>query len=150
MTIISVFISSDKTRVVAFGTKTAYPVYLTIGNIPKELRRKPSRQTHILLGYLPTTPLHHVSSTASHRRMLANLFHYCFSRMLEPLKSLDQTGPIKMSSGDGVVRRTFPIFACFVGDYPEQVLVSGCKTGDCPRCPAKRKGLGNLEEDYEY
>lgn len=133
-----------------FGTKTAYPVYLTIGNIPKELRRKPSRRTHILLGYLPTTPLHHVSSTASRRRMVANLFHYCFARMLEPLKSLDKTGPIEMSSGDGIVRRTFPIFACFVGDYPEQVLVSGCKTGDCPRCPARLPELGDLKEDYEY
>jgi len=150
VTIIPLFISSDKTRVVAFGTKTAYPVYLTIGNIPKELRRKPSRRTHILLGYLPTTPLHHVSSTASRRRMLANLFHYCFAQMLEPLKHLATTGPIEMSSGDGVVRRTFPILACFVGDYPEQVLVSGCKTGDCPRCPAKRVELGDLEEDYEY
>ena len=150
MTIIPILISSDKTRVVAFGTKTAYPVYLTIGNIPKELRRKPSQQTHILLGYLPTTPLLHVSSTASRRRMLGNLFHYCFSHILEPLKPLDKTGPIEMSSGDGVIRRTFPMFACFVGDYPEQVLVSGCKTGDCPRCPKKRKELGDLEEEYEY
>ena len=150
VTVIPLLISSDKTRVVMFGTKTAYPVYLTIGNIPKELRRKPSRQTHILLGYLPTTPLRHVSSAASRRRMLANLFHYCFSRILEPLKRLSETGPIEMSSGDGIIRRTFPIFACFVGDYPEQVLVSGCKTGDCPRCPAGRLELGVLEEDYEY
>lgn len=150
MTIIPIHISSDKTRVVAFGTKTAYPVYLTIGNIPKELRRKPSRRTHVLLGYLPTTPLPHVSSTASRRRMLTNLFHYCFARMLAPLKHLDKTGPIEMSTGDGVVHRTFPIFACFVGDYPEQVLVSGCITGDCPRCPTKRKDLGDLEDNYEY
>ena len=150
MTIIPILISSDKTRVVAFGSKTAYPVYLTIGNIPKELRRKPSRRTHILLGYLPTTPLRHVSSTASRRRMLANLFHHCLGQMLKPLQSLIKTGPIEMSSGDGIVRRAFPIFACFVGDYPEQVLVSGCKTGDCPRCPARFKELGELKEDYEY
>ena len=150
MTIIPILISSDKTRVVAFGSKTAYPVYLTIGNIPKELRRKPSQRTHILLGYLPTTPLRHVSSTASRRRMLANLFHHCLGQMLKPLQSLIKTGPVEMSSGDGIVRQAFPIFACFVGDYPEQVLVSGCKTGDCPRCPARFKELGELKEDYEY
>lgn len=69
--------------------------------------------------------------------MLANLFHYCFAHMLTPLKFLDETGPIEMSTGDGIVHQTFPIFACFVRDYPEQVLVSGCKTGDCPWCPAK-------------
>ncbi|KAF9650816.1 hypothetical protein BDM02DRAFT_3185138 [Thelephora ganbajun] len=70
--------------------------------------------------------------------------------MLTPLKHLGETGPIEMSSGDGIVHWTFPIFACFVGDYPEQVLISGCKTGDCPKCPAKRLELGVLEGDYEY
>lgn len=133
-----------------FGTKSAYPVYLTIGNIPKELRRKPSRQTHVLIGYLPTTPLRHVSSAASRRRMLANLFHYCMSRILAPLEELAKTGPIEMSSGDGIVRRTFPIFACFVGDYPEQVLVAGCKTGDCPRCPTTRAELEVFNSDHKF
>ena len=132
-----------------FGTKSAYPVYMTIGNIPKELRRKPSQRTHILLGYLPMTPLHHVQNKASRRRMVANLFHYCVSRMLGPLKPAGETG-LLMSSGDGVTRRAFPIFACFVGDYPEQVLVSGCKTGDCPKCPTKRGELGQLEDGYQY
>jgi len=146
---VPILISSDKTRVVSFGTKSAYPVYITIGNIPKELRRKPSQQTHILLGYLPTTPLDHIQNKASRRRMVANLFHYCISHMLKPLRSAGETG-ILMSSGDGVIRRTFPIFACFVGDYPEQVLVSGCKTGDCPKCPAKRGELGQLDDRYQY
>lgn len=63
--IIPIFVSSDKTHVVMFDMKTAYLVYLTIRNIPKELCQKQSQQTHILLGYLPTTPLLHVSSTAS-------------------------------------------------------------------------------------
>ena len=148
-TILPILISSDKTRVVMFGTKSAYPVYMTIGNIPKELRRKPSQRTHILLGYLPTTPLHHVQNKASRRRMVANLFHYCVSRMLGPLKPAGEAG-VLMSSGDGVTRRTFPILACFVGDYPEQVLVSGCKTGDCPKCPTKRGELGQLEDGYKY
>ena len=122
---------------------------MTIGNIPKELRQKPSQRTHVLLGYLPTTPLHHVQNKASRRRMVANLFHYCVSHMLAPLKSAGETG-VRMTSGDGVTRRTFPIFACFVGDYPEQVLVSGCKTGDCPKCPTMRGELGQLEDYYQY
>ncbi|KAF8875590.1 hypothetical protein BD779DRAFT_1476024, partial [Infundibulicybe gibba] len=42
-TIIPVIISSDKTQVTVFGSKQAYPVYLTISNIPKNIRRKPSR-----------------------------------------------------------------------------------------------------------
>ncbi|KAF9778022.1 hypothetical protein BJ322DRAFT_1102226 [Thelephora terrestris] len=149
ITIIPVILSSDKTRVVLFGTKAAYPVYMTIGNIPKDIRRKPSRRTHVLIGYLPTTQLPHVSSTASRRRMVANLFHHCFSRILEPLKNVGETG-VEMTSGDGITRRTLPLFACFVGDYPEQVLVSGCKTGECPKCDINRKKLGDLDTPSSY
>jgi len=149
ITIVPVILSSDKTRVVLFGTKTAYPVYMTIGNIPKDIRRKPSRRTHILVGYLPTTQLLHISSVASRRRMLANLFHYCFARILKPLEGAGKTG-IEMTSGNGVTRRTLPLFACFVGDYPEQVLVSGCKTGECPKCDIDRKKLGDLNTESSY
>ena len=89
------------------------------------------------------TQLLHVSSVASHRRMLANLFHHCFSRILNPLKHAGKTG-VEMTSGNGVTRRTLPLFACFVGDYPEQVLVSGCKTGECPKCDIHQEKLGDL------
>ncbi|KZT20199.1 hypothetical protein NEOLEDRAFT_1151496 [Neolentinus lepideus HHB14362 ss-1] len=37
-TIIPVLISSDKTQVTLFGNKTAYPIYMTISNLPKEIR----------------------------------------------------------------------------------------------------------------
>ena len=149
ITIIPVILSSDKTRVVLFGTKTAYPVSMTIGNIPKDIRRKPSQRTQILVGYLPTTHLHQISSAASRRRMLANLFHHCFSRILYPLENAGKTG-IEMTSGDGITRRTLPLFACFVGDYPEQVLVSGCKTGECPKCDIDRNKLGDLDTPSSY
>jgi hypothetical protein len=149
ITIIPVLLSSDKTRVVLFGNKTAYPVYMTIGNIPKEIRRKPSQRTHILVGYLPTTQLSHVSSATSRRRMLADLFHHCFSRITNPLKNAGETG-VEMTSGDGIIRQTLPLFACFVGDYPEQVLVSGCKNGQCPKCDIDPKALGDLNTESEY
>lgn len=49
-TIIPIIISSDKTQLTVFGNKTAYPVYMTIGNIPKEIRRKPSRRGYSFIG----------------------------------------------------------------------------------------------------
>lgn len=48
-----------------------------------------------------------------------------------------------LASGDGVVRRGHPILAVYVGDYPEQVLVTGCKTGECPKCPVPRDEVGD-------
>ncbi|KAJ7868024.1 hypothetical protein B0H14DRAFT_3586641 [Mycena olivaceomarginata] len=145
-TIIPIIISSDKTQLTVFGNTTAYPVYMTIGNIPKEIRRKPSRRGHILLGYLPTSRMKHVKNKAARRRILANVFHACMSYMLEPLKSAGVTG-LPMTSGDGVTRRGHPIYATFVGDYPEQVLVTAVKTGECPTCDVPRDELG-LPSDY--
>jgi hypothetical protein len=37
-TVIPLIISSDKTQLTTFRGKTAYPVYMTIGNIPKNIR----------------------------------------------------------------------------------------------------------------
>ena len=64
-TIIPVFLSSDKTQLTQFRGKMAYPLYLTIGNLPKEIRRKPSCRGQILLAYLPTTKLEHIDSPTS-------------------------------------------------------------------------------------
>lgn len=142
-------ISSDKTQVTLFGNKSVYPVYATIGNLPKDLRRKPSRQSHILIGYLPTTRLNHITNKASRRRMLANLFHSCMARILSPLKSAGKTG-VHMTCGNGNTRRTHPLFACFVGDYPEQVLACGCKTGECPKCDVPHDELGEFPNGYDF
>ncbi|KAG1839152.1 hypothetical protein F4604DRAFT_1599775 [Suillus subluteus] len=141
-TIIPIIISTDKTQVTMFRNKAAYPVYLTIGNIPKEIRRKPSRGAHILLGYLPTTRLEHISNKASRRRTMANLYHACMSRILAPLESAGLDG-VKMRSGDGALRRCHPLFACFVGDYPEQVLATGVKFGECPKCDVDADETGS-------
>ncbi|KDQ06449.1 hypothetical protein BOTBODRAFT_121523 [Botryobasidium botryosum FD-172 SS1] len=149
-TIIPIIISSDKTQLMVFGGKTAYPVYMTIGNLPKEIRQKPSHQGQILLAYLPTTRLEHIQSKASRRRAVANLFHECMRKILEPLKQAGVDG-LEMASGDGVIRRVHPIFATFVGDYPEQLLVACCRSMRCPRCKVPPDELGDnvLYEDRD-
>jgi Plavaka transposase len=54
-TVIPIILSSDKTLLTLFRSKMAYPVYMTIGNIPKDIRRKPSQCAQILIGYIPIT-----------------------------------------------------------------------------------------------
>jgi hypothetical protein len=76
-TVVPVIISTDKTQTTMFRNKAAYPVYMTIGNIPKDIRRKPSRQGYILIGYLPITRLDHITVAAARRRAVANLYHVC-------------------------------------------------------------------------
>ncbi|KAF5340534.1 hypothetical protein D9758_015825 [Tetrapyrgos nigripes] len=144
-TILPLIISSDKTQVTTFRNKTAYPVYLSLGNIPKEIRRKPSKRAYVLLGYLPSTRLEHIQSPTSRCRCLANLFHACMKHIVRPIVEAGTSG-IVMTSGDGVDRLTHPIFAVYIGDYPEQILVTCGITGFCPRCTIPRQRVGeNLE-----
>ncbi|PIL34532.1 hypothetical protein GSI_03310 [Ganoderma sinense ZZ0214-1] len=120
-TVIPVIIASDKTQLTLIGNKTAYPVYLTIGNLPKRIRSKPSRHGQILLAYLPTSKLEHITNKAARRRTLANLFHACLRRVLAPLKS---AGWMVFSSREATL------------------LATGCKNGECPKCPVPRAELG--------
>ncbi|KAJ6553786.1 hypothetical protein DFH09DRAFT_924695 [Mycena vulgaris] len=143
-TIIPILLSSDKTQLTMFGNKTAYPVYMTIGNIPKEIRRKPSRRAYVLLAYLPTSRLGHIKNKTARRRTLANLFHTCLSFITAPLREAGATG-ISIASGDGILRRGHPIVACYIGDYPEQLLVTCVKTGLCPTGEVGHADLGDGE-----
>ncbi|KAF8487819.1 hypothetical protein F5888DRAFT_1796512 [Russula emetica] len=146
-TIVPVIISSDKTQLTDFGGRTAYPVYLTIGNLPKEIRRKPSHHSHVLLAYLPSTRLEHVSNKSARRRMLANLYHSCMGRIFQPLETAGIEG-VQMFRGDGVAFRCHPILACVPTDYQEQVLITSVKTGLCPSCPIPRDEIGEDGKEY--
>ena len=54
-----------------------------------------------------------------------------------------------MKDGGGVLQRCHPILTCYVGDYPEQILVTGTKTKDCPKCNIPSDKLGSLTEPIE-
>ena len=49
-----------------------------------------------------------------------------------------------MMSGDGIWRQCHPIFASFVGDYPEQVLVMCTYNTQCPKCLVPPDQLGSF------
>ncbi|KIJ60180.1 hypothetical protein HYDPIDRAFT_32446 [Hydnomerulius pinastri MD-312] len=69
--------------------------------------------------------------------------------LLFPLKDVGLRG-VPMRSGDGVLRRTHPLVACYIGDYPEQLLVTGVKTGECPGCDIPRGELGSTDTAHEF
>ena len=114
---------------------------MTLGNLLKDIRCKPSRHGQILLAYLPTSRLLHITNKAARWRTLMNLFHACMSRVLAPLRSAGADG-MGIARSDGVLFRGHPVLAVYVGDYPEQLLVTGCKTGKCPKCPIPCADVG--------
>jgi len=62
-------------------------------------------------------------------------------RIVSPLSDPGNDGMV-IPSGDGVHYNTFPIFAAYIGDYPEQILVTCSITGDCPVCTIPRNLVG--------
>ncbi|KAG1801496.1 uncharacterized protein HD556DRAFT_1429970 [Suillus plorans] len=125
-TIAPIILATDKTSLSQFrGDKTAYPVYLSIGNIAKEKWRQMSAQVTVLIGYLPSGKLDCFTpderSLASYR-----LFHHCMSLLLQPL-----------------VAAVYLILAAYVVDFPEQCLVACCKENRCPKCVAAADERGD-------
>jgi Plavaka transposase len=101
-TIAPVILLSDKTQLSVFqGDKSAWPVYLTIGNISKEVHCQPSAHATILLAYLPVAKLECFKDST---RSLAgyHLFHYCMSKVFAKLVKAGNDG-VEITCSDGFI-----------------------------------------------
>ncbi|CDO74524.1 hypothetical protein BN946_scf184846.g5 [Trametes cinnabarina] len=144
-TVAPVILATDKTQLSTFsGDKQAWPVYLTIGNINKDVRRQPSRRAVSLLGYLPVSKL--LCFRESDRSVEGyRLFHFAMSQILAPLVEAGKSG-VEMNCADGSVRLVFPLLAAYIADHPEQCLICCNKENRCPTCLVDRDRRGELLE----
>ncbi|KAF8593860.1 hypothetical protein BDV93DRAFT_460130, partial [Ceratobasidium sp. AG-I] len=148
-TILPLIIATDQTVLsVMCGGQKAYPVYVTIGNLDKRTRRKPSKRAMVLLGYLPVDGFEDIKDDTERRRMKAELVHRALEKMLKPLKKASEEG-VDMWCPDGRLRRVFPLVATYTADWPEQNLQSCTSEGSCPICKSEYHGRGDLDVDAD-
>jgi hypothetical protein len=96
-TLVPLICGSDKTLLTTMaGNHSAWPVYLTVGNIPEAFRRKLSQNAALLLALLPKFPKGH--SAASNREAI----HKTLTTIFEPLRVYSLSG-LNMDCADGSV-----------------------------------------------
>jgi hypothetical protein len=137
-TLIPIILGSDKTRLTILGgNKQAWPLYLSIGNIPSKTRSLLSTKTWVVLAYIPI-----VCFEGKHSKALeAHYFHQCIRHILAPLVSVRETGsPITL--GNGNVLNCFFRLAAWIADYEEQVLLNCIKSRTSTTMLAGSKELG--------
>lgn len=146
--LIPVLLASDKTHLTNYsGDKSGWPLYLSIGNIRKDIRRKPNNNAWILIGLLPIPP------KGCGREISDEIFHRSIERILSPLAALDVAGSgTEFHCADGFLRRGYPILSAWVADYPEYRTITGCVNMRCPVCeiPAREMGHTNFKSRRDY
>ncbi|KAG8769490.1 hypothetical protein FRC12_004934 [Ceratobasidium sp. 428] len=147
-TVVPIILSTDKTKLTVFsGNQKAWPVYMTIGNISRNIRRCPSERATLLIGYIPVSNLSNISNATERSETGWQLFHACMESILEPLKTLSRTG-IDVLCADGGVRRVFPILAAYIADFPEQAMITCVRESCCPICWIPGDERGDLSVRY--
>ncbi|KAG9093161.1 hypothetical protein FS749_014954, partial [Ceratobasidium sp. UAMH 11750] len=146
VTIAPLILATDQTTLsIMCGGQKAYPVYITIGNIEKSTRRKPSKGAMVLLGYLPIDAFEDIENDDERRRLKADLVHRAMEKMLEPLREASENG-VDMWCPDSRLRRVYPRIAAYIADWPEQNLQACTSEGSCPVCTAKHGERGQCAE----
>lgn len=143
---------SDKTRLtILAGDKEAWPLYMSIGNIPAKIRNRPSSNAWVVVAYLPV--VHFYCDKKAAGTLKARLFHQCINFIIEGLKKCSRTG-LKMADGEGNIRMVYPRLAIYISDYPEQCLVSCSAANTSPTMIAGYHELDNVEKSpprtYDY
>ena len=136
---------SDQTNLTNFSRdKKAWPVYMTIGNIPLTIRHRPGSMAILLLELLPIPPKLAKSSRADklQRQINADTRRGVFGLIFAPLNGAAQEGaPIHCA--DGKIRRCSPIMLGWIADHMENVTPHGIKSNACPKWEVPPEELGS-------
>jgi hypothetical protein len=118
VSIVPVICASNKTHLSNFsGNQHAWPLYPKIGNFEKDIRNTPKKCAWILVGLILCPP--------KGAKNTDEAWHSAVGTVLSPLWNFYITGlGLQWESAEGFQRQCDPLLAAWVGDYPEQVMVT--------------------------
>ncbi|CAO3588828.1 unnamed protein product [Absidia cylindrospora] len=139
--IIPLMLSSDATLVSGNGRQRAWPMYLTIGNVPKDIRFKKEHRATKALAYLPVINVRQDCANKPWMSLCKHaIFQHCMGLILAPFRSTitGKQNTKYMSGPYGKIYKCMPMLATYSADYPEQCLFTATKSWangfGCPRC----------------
>ncbi|KAG8734101.1 hypothetical protein FRC10_011942 [Ceratobasidium sp. 414] len=142
-TVVPLIIATDRTRLsVMSGGQEAYPVYISVGNIDKSVRRKSTLHAMVLLAYLPVDDFENAENPDEKARLKNELTHRAMEMVTKPLQTASRDGVV-MQCADGRFRHSYPIVAGVIGDWPEQCMMACTLQSGCPKCVQKEEGRGD-------
>lgn len=142
--VLALIFAIDQTTINVVGGRKCWPIYLTLGNIPKKARRLHHLHSSVFIGYMPILNLEkHSTTVATRRRLKLDLYSECWKSIIESLGA-------KVLGGDAIVFRDpsgkyysgYPRVAAFAVDYAEQAQLTTLKWMSCPHCFQERESWG--------
>jgi hypothetical protein len=149
-TVVSVILASDKTKLSVFsGDKSAWPVYLGIGNIAKSTQKQPSLQATSLLGYIPVAKLTCFTKTLQIEKGQEH-FEFCPSCLHHQSQLVLTTDGVDIICANSSICHAYPILAAYIADFPEQCLVICTRENWCLHCTCEPDQYGEpLDSIFE-
>ena len=148
-TLLPLIFGSDKCHLTAHtGNRYAWPVYMSLANIKKETRNKPTCHAWLLVAMLPVTkfPDTHFEGKTVQGKMPGILrrllFHRCLKIVLRPLH-VEHRHILIGADAEGEKRRFFLILIAWLADIEEQWLLAGLAQTSCPRCMSCESQFGD-------
>jgi len=134
-TFVPVICASDKTHLTNFSDhQHAWQLYVTIGNIQKDICRTPKEWAWILVGLIPCT--------LNGATNIDEAWHSLVQTVLSQLGNFDIAGPgLKWDCAVGFQRQCYPLLAASVGDCPGHVIVAQVSYCSSPMCEIPQRAV---------
>lgn len=146
-----VLLGSDVTHLTHYaGDVKVHGVYVSLGNIHKDVRNQTSRRAWMLIAYIPiskwpTTLGKMEFRSKQHRSSLPGilnrrLFHYCMEIICEPLRKLNTH---EIVDPEGNIRLIFYVLIAYLADLEEQFKIAALDKSNCIHCEATTTQFGS-------